>query len=500
MPLMTREYNELQRRLHAQGNYGLSSGYPQCAGIVAAMAAPGASVLDYGSGANSRLKDFMPGFDVREYDPCVEGKDGPPEPADYVVCADVLEHIEPECLDDVIGHLRSLTRNRLIAIVNMGPANKTLEDGRNAHLIQEGTEFWKEKLHNAFRIERIEEQAHEGRQLGKDKDLLLVLEPIALMTQLKAVGVLSDEERNAHTAANIGRTWNRLPQAPIDWRTGRVSMDAPAFIRRHELRPDTVAIVCCYGPSIKESIKVLPEQIEANPHHKVISVSGTHDFLLKHDITPDWHVECDPRLHKSKMVKRISDKTHYFMASCCHPKYVERIDPDNLVLWHLFNGEESYKIRNMPSEKDQALMPGGGSVGLRTFVMLYFLGFRRFIVHGFDCSYGPQGETHAGKHAGKKLKTTRVRIEGDDEWFETAPVMITYAQHMVRDIQQGRYPGCVFHFMGDGLFQKMVRKEYIEKEKTAPPEGFGTDYFSMRQECARPEETWSSGPKQETAA
>lgn len=115
----------------------------------------GASVLDYGCGKGT-LGRALEGVDVRDYDPGVPGKDALPEPADVVVCTDVLEHIEPDCVDDVIAHLGGLTRRAAFLNVSTRRAAKTLADGRNAHLIVEPSEWWRERIGRRFRIEAWE--------------------------------------------------------------------------------------------------------------------------------------------------------------------------------------------------------------------------------------------------------------------------------------------------------------------------------------------------------
>lgn len=100
------------------------------------------TVLDYGCGKGA-LKDACPPWlEVREYDPAIPGKDSPPEPAEMVTCFDVLEHIEPACLGDVLDHIYDLAKTAVMFKVHMKPALKTLADGRNAHLIIEGPKFW----------------------------------------------------------------------------------------------------------------------------------------------------------------------------------------------------------------------------------------------------------------------------------------------------------------------------------------------------------------------
>lgn len=70
------------------------------------------------------------------------GKTALPEPADGVVCLDVLEHIEPEFLDGVLEHIRDLAIKCAFFAVSTVPSSRTLGDGRNAHLIIEPKEWW----------------------------------------------------------------------------------------------------------------------------------------------------------------------------------------------------------------------------------------------------------------------------------------------------------------------------------------------------------------------
>ena len=122
-----------------------------------------ASVLDYGAGRGT-LGDalrYFPNairYGFAEYDPAIEGKDAPPSRADFVVCGDVLEHIEPDCLYAVLDDLRILTNKAILLIVATVPAMKTLADGRNAHLIVESAEWWFPKLSVRWRVKQFEDR------------------------------------------------------------------------------------------------------------------------------------------------------------------------------------------------------------------------------------------------------------------------------------------------------------------------------------------------------
>jgi hypothetical protein len=111
---------------------------------------PAPSVLDYGCGKGYLAKALS--FPIWEYDPAVPEKSAPPRAADFVVCTDVLEHVEPECLDAVLCDLLRCTKQLGYFIIHTGPSMKTLADGRNAHLIQEGADWWRERIGRFFLV------------------------------------------------------------------------------------------------------------------------------------------------------------------------------------------------------------------------------------------------------------------------------------------------------------------------------------------------------------
>lgn len=110
------------------------------------------NLLDYGCGKGTLSMAFEKGV-VQNYDPAVEEfSEVPTEKRDLVVCTDVLEHVEPEYLDNVLKHIASLTGNVAFFIIATRKANRTLFDGRNAHLIIEDEKWWKAKLKEHFRV------------------------------------------------------------------------------------------------------------------------------------------------------------------------------------------------------------------------------------------------------------------------------------------------------------------------------------------------------------
>lgn len=148
---ITREYLDLQKKLHATGTYGRGVDVPECMRHIRSCIQTGETLLDYGCGQGHLSRACADwGLPIFEYDPAIPGKDELPAPADIVVCADVLEHIEPECIDAVLTHLQALTRKILIAVIATRPAVKTLADGRNAHVLLMTPMQWFDKLSERF--------------------------------------------------------------------------------------------------------------------------------------------------------------------------------------------------------------------------------------------------------------------------------------------------------------------------------------------------------------
>lgn len=153
--LISAEYQELNSRLHSENlAYGVGGGrYGDTVKKMAEKLAknkPFISVLDYGCGKGYLAKALS--FPIAEYDPAIPGKQESPRPADLVCCFDVLEHIEPDRLDYVLGDLQRCVLLAGYFIIHTGPSGKHLADGRNAHLIQRGPEWWTATLSRFFRL------------------------------------------------------------------------------------------------------------------------------------------------------------------------------------------------------------------------------------------------------------------------------------------------------------------------------------------------------------
>lgn len=154
MQTISEEYRSLNSELHSRNpNYGVMGKLYADQVLQLTEMVGSRDVLDYGCGKGT-LGMNLP-FDIREYDPAIKSKSASPSPADIVVCTDVLEHIEPEFVDNVVQHLAMLVRRIGFFTVATRPALKTLADGRNAHLTIQPLSWWIAKFETIFNISII---------------------------------------------------------------------------------------------------------------------------------------------------------------------------------------------------------------------------------------------------------------------------------------------------------------------------------------------------------
>lgn len=151
MELITEDYRRLNEELHEKrpdyGVYGRDH-VEAIAGLAANLRTK--DILDYGCGKGTLALHFP--YTIKQYDPAIAKYSELPTPADIVVCTDVLEHIEPQLIGNVLDHIKSLTKKVFYTTVCTKPAKKMLPDGRNAHLIVESPKWWFSALEDRFDI------------------------------------------------------------------------------------------------------------------------------------------------------------------------------------------------------------------------------------------------------------------------------------------------------------------------------------------------------------
>lgn len=419
MMLITESYRELNARLHKHSDkFGMGGAKWAMRAVSMCRQYGCKTILDYGCGKGALKKSLM-AWDVQEYDPAIPGKNHA-APADLVVCTDVLEHIEPELLDSVLAHMVSMTDKRLLFCISTKLAKThLLPDGRNPHLSHHDATWWKDKLGKYFRVAdwNVEKESVYGEAV-----------PIKELPAIETVSAMEEVERIEHMRLNSKRISARLRD------------DIPPHGR--------TAILVCGGPSLNMTCGGIPYE-----NGDIFTVSIAHRLMIERGIVPHAHIDCDPREHKARQIGRPHPSVHYWLASCIHPEYLDKLSDNIVTLWHLHNGPETADALFNEIEPDGWLCIGGGSVGLRAISLLYSQGYRSFSVHGMDCSHAGS-ERYAGEHLGKNAQPV-LRVRCGDRWFDSNLSLVDYARQFCDDLRL--WEGASFKMHGEGLLQHMIK-------------------------------------------
>lgn len=116
------------------------------------------SIIDYGCAIDASLSRFST-LPIINYDPCVGAYSALPQRADLVVCLHVLEHVEVDCVDHVLEHLKGLARKALFIAVSTEQSTKTLPDGSPWHSFVRDAAWWRAKL-----VGFVEQPAMDARK------------------------------------------------------------------------------------------------------------------------------------------------------------------------------------------------------------------------------------------------------------------------------------------------------------------------------------------------
>ncbi len=405
------------------------------------------TALDFGAGKqtfSARLRSLMPEISTTDYDPAIPGIDREDDlsPCDIVVCSDVLEHVEPHALYDVLKKLHYLTRRAFFFVIACYPSSKHLPDGRNAHLLINPPEWWIEKMERHFEMVDYS---------FSDKILIGLARPLMEIGAIPTKAAVADEERADNIVANCAYYPGRLNPCLGKFAQDEATKAANCGVT---MAPNNrKAILACYGPSLQDtwpSIKLAALDADTD----IISCSGAYRFLRDHGITPYAHTDVDPRQHKAIQIGEIGPNTEFWLASCVNLNWQERVPRERVKLWHAANGQLSNEVSER-IDPGRGAIAGGGSIGARTVALLYFLGYRDIVIHGMDCSFRESGKQWAGNHLGKQKQEMDITIRG--KRFLTSPALIAYARYFHELL--AIMPGLNVGLAGNGLLQTMYGAE-----------------------------------------
>mgnify|MGYP001180821029 FL=1 len=252
--------------------------------------------------------------------------------------------------------------------------------------------------------------------------------------------------------------WDLLGVDPIATIKANIAACQNHFVPTpDDIKNEPIAIVA-FGPSLHDTWR------EIAKFKTIFTCSGSHKFLLERDIIPTYHLDSDPRAHKTKMLGKLHGSTQYLVASISHPSYIEYLkqqDISKIRLWHIFLPENE-GLAALPRE--EPLITGGDTIGPRTMKIARLMGYTNMHFFGFDGCVDEKGSSHASPHGNPKGRTNPLKFNGHtyqtyDQWEEQI-------QWMLEDLD--RMPEIKWQFHGKGLWQAMA-KEHIPVKRYRLP-------------------------------
>jgi len=115
------------------------------------------TILDYGCGRSELVLHVLAhpeihkridsqNFAHQQYDPATYPSK--PKPADFVTCIDVLEHVEEECLDDVLKDIKRCTKRA--ALITISLRNASIRNRLTHQLAALPRDWWLGQLGRYF--------------------------------------------------------------------------------------------------------------------------------------------------------------------------------------------------------------------------------------------------------------------------------------------------------------------------------------------------------------
>lgn len=173
---------------------------------------------------------------------------------------------------------------------------------------------------------------------------------------IKSQCVASDEELYANITRNLER---RLPVLP------------------HLSAHDGCAVLIGSGPSVKQHLDEIKHLSKSDV--SIVALKDAHDWLLDNGIVPQYAVAIDPQESRANVFRRPHPSVEYFIGSQVHHSMLDSLEGYDVKLWHLY----IRKHQPVPPA-GTPLIAGGTTTGLRAITLFYTLGFRKFVLYGYD--------------------------------------------------------------------------------------------------------------------
>jgi SAM-dependent methyltransferase/uncharacterized Rossmann fold enzyme len=407
----------------------------------------GASFIDFGCGTGRPALELrkrgysVVGIDFAEN--CLdEGVDIPFLVADltkritltaqFGFCTDVLEHVSPENVDDVLLTIADCVKQGVFFSIALdydefGP----LLIGKPLHLTVRDAKWWREKLGQFWPHLKLTSQSDTLLSLACFHDVKVFRQG----ARIEALCNTPDDIILRHVAINSDRD--------IQWVSGSEAGDIPCLIVGG-------------GPSLKNTLPVIKQSAEMGC--PIFALNAASKYLTENGISC-WQIIIDPREHNIELVDEKANG--HILASQCHPSVFDKCS--NLLGFHVAMEGIGDHIKDL---RKATLIGGGITSGLTALALAYTLGYRTIHLHGYDSSDADNGDAHAYSQGESRAEKKRIDCMFKGKHYRCSFAMYKQAEEFEKFSRMLADLDTVIHVHGHGLLPA-IAMDIAEKQTEA---------------------------------
>jgi hypothetical protein len=226
-------------------------------------------------------------------------------------------------------------------------------------------------------------------------------------------------------------------------------------------------VICGSGRSLKETMW---GAVALQGHH-VMALNGAYSYLLAQEIVPEYFVCLDARKDNVQFVERVSHVTQHLLASQVHPDVYANLELFGVKTFHLATAAVDHVFG------DTVLKIGAANtVGLTALTLGCVLGYRNFVLLGYDSSFEDE-KSHIA------LQPWNAEQEVIDVWVKDRKYRTTHA--MAQQVAQflpllkslrKQWPSIQVDVRGKGLFYDFVTTNNHETTREKELGKYATAY------------------------
>jgi len=150
-------------------------------------------------------------------------------------------------------------------------------------------------------------------------------------------------------------------------------------------------IIASAGSSL--DVELIRRQLSEYPNAKLVCVKHSYPTLLKAGIKPWACTILDPRsingisthgIKRKELFKTVDPSTLFLLASMTDVSVTKHLQKKKaqIIGWHAYSEAVQKGVKGLP--KSTLFITGGTNAAMRSVGIMHTLGFRDFILHGFD--------------------------------------------------------------------------------------------------------------------